>query len=430
VGSILVIGALLTAFNVVLDGRLHHDADNLLRDRASAQLRTLSVVDGRLRVPEAPDKAIPDTRTWIFAGAAVLEQPVSSARDRQAALSLAHRAPAFETVAGTGVRLYAVPVVQASHRLGVMVVGASLLPYDSSARTALIASLILGALTILAIAATSWWMIRRALAPVADMTAKAADWGEHHLSLSRRFYSGEPHDELTTLAATFDQLLERLAHSLRREQRFTAEISHELRTPLARIVAEAELAASRERSPVEYRNALDSIRAAAEQLGGALDALLAAARSEQAGISSALDGRGVAERAAASHRDSAERRGVKIEVTGSAPNLRVGTEPDLVDRTLAPIVDNAVRHAKRLVSIGVTRSNDHVVFEVRDDGPGIEPRLQERIFEPGVSTTNGEGSGAGLGLPLAQRLARAGGGEIECARSATGANFSVRFPLV
>ena len=65
------------------------------------------------------------------------------------------------------------------------------------------------------------------------MTEDAASWSEH--DLDRRFDLGEPYDELTRLAATLDGLLERIAASLRHEQRFTAELSHELRTPLARI---------------------------------------------------------------------------------------------------------------------------------------------------------------------------------------------------
>ena len=117
-------------------------------------------------------------------------------------------------------------------------------PFQSSAQTALIGSLVLGVLTVLGIAAASAWVTRRALAPVARMTAAAADWTEH--DLSRRFFAGDPHDELTELAATFDRLLDRLSQSLRCEQRFTAEISHELRTPLAKILAEAELAACQE----------------------------------------------------------------------------------------------------------------------------------------------------------------------------------------
>jgi methyl-accepting chemotaxis protein len=207
VGAVVVVAALVGGFNLVLDARLRGDADNLLRQRVAVQLQTLSTLDGRLRVSETPDSAVTDTQTWVFAGGRALERPVAGPRDQRAALALVDRAPRLQSVDATDTRLEAVPIV-AGRRVGTLVAGISLTPYENSAHTALIASLVLGALTVLAIALASWWVIGRALAPVARMTAKAADWGEH--DLSRRFYAGESHDELSTLAATFDQLLERL----------------------------------------------------------------------------------------------------------------------------------------------------------------------------------------------------------------------------
>ena len=72
------------------------------------------------------------------------------------------------------------------------------------------------------------------------MTRQAAEWSEH--DLERRFSQGPPRDEFTTLAATLDGLLDRVAASLRHEQMLTAELSHELRTPLTAISAEAQYA--------------------------------------------------------------------------------------------------------------------------------------------------------------------------------------------
>ena len=110
------------------------------------------------------------------------------------------------------------------------------------------------------------------------MTEDAAAWSEH--DLDRRFELGDPYDELTRLAATLDALLDRLAASMRHEQRLTAELSHELRTPLARISAEAELALSRPRTGDDYRAGMEAIGRSAEQMTRTIDALMAAARQE------------------------------------------------------------------------------------------------------------------------------------------------------
>jgi len=167
-------------------------------------------------------------------------------------------------VDATDTRMEAVPIRVGSQRLGTVVVAASLTPYESTASFALLGSIILGLLMLAAIAGLSRWLISRALRPVARMTAAAADWGEH--DLSRRFFPGEPYDELSTLASVFDGLLARLAQGLRREQHLTAEISHELRTPLAKILAEAELSSGRERPAQQYRAALELIRRYAQDL--------------------------------------------------------------------------------------------------------------------------------------------------------------------
>ena len=103
--------------------------------------------------------------------------------------------------------------------------------------------------------------------------------------------AGSRSDELTSLAATLDSLLERLTVSLRREQRFSAEMSHELRTPLARIQAEVELALRRERPSEEYRAALEAIARSAQQMTRTVDALVAAAREASSTTRGSSDAR-------------------------------------------------------------------------------------------------------------------------------------------
>ena len=85
---------------------------------------------------------------------------------------------------------------------------------------------------------------------------------------------------LGQLAATLNGLLDRLSASLRREQRFSAELTHELRTPLATICGEAELALRREREPSAYRTALQNVLANAQTMARAIDTLVAAQRQQ------------------------------------------------------------------------------------------------------------------------------------------------------
>jgi signal transduction histidine kinase len=84
------------------------------------------------------------------------------------------------------------------------------------------------------------------------------------------------------------------------------------------------------------------------------------------------------------------------------------------------------------VQVSVHPNGDAVEFLVRDDGPGIRPEESERIFEPGFRGDAGTVSGspgAGLGLSLARRLARAVGGDVEATQNGAGTTFRASIPL-
>lgn len=431
----IALAVLISAFNIVLDARLRSDADNVLRERATTVLRGLGTVNGRLSVAEAPDAGAVDTQTWIFAGARALEQPARlDARDQVAVRALARARLGFTTVDATDTRLLATPVRSGFRQLGTVVVAASVSPYESTASWALLGSVILGVLMLAASVALSRWLISHALRPVAEITGRATAWGE--LDLGRRFFAGEPHDELTGLAAAFDRLLARLAESLRREQRLTAEVSHELRTPLAKIAAEAELGRGGERRGGERAEALERIGAHALELQQVLDTLLASARAGQPRASQGSDAAESARRAAAQVRDALAAQGKSIAVACDHGRRRAAAEDDVVQRILAPLLDNAVRFAHRRVDLAVRARDGFVVYEVSDDGPGVAAPDRERIFEPGFCAggpcadgVDGHShAGAGLGLSLVRRLAHAAGGEVEARERAGGASFVVRLP--
>ena len=428
-GATVTLATLVAAFNLLLDARLRADGDNVLRERATTVLRGLSTVDGRLSVAEAPDQGTIDAQTWIFVDGRAVEQPAGAdTRNQRAARSLAWVGQEFKTIDATDTRMQAVPVREGSRRLGTVVVAASLGPYQSTARFALLGSIALGLLMLAAIAALSRWLISRALHPVARMTAEAAEWGEH--DLSRRFFPGEPYDELSTLASVFDGLLGRLAGGLRREQCLTAEVSHELRTPLAKILAEAELSGSRERSPREYQVTLELIRRCAQDLQRVLETLLASARAQTPGKVSTSDARESVERAAEPLREALAAQGKSIEVVSAKP-VRVAVETDVVERILSPLLENAGRFARQRVGVDIGMTDGEVLFEIHDDGPGVDALELERIFEPGFRSATpptDTHTGAGLGLPLGRRLARAVGGEVEGLTSGDGGRFAVRLP--
>ena len=388
---VVSVAGLIVGFNLVLGRTLNRDSRDLVQSRAVAQLSSLGFQNGHLTTSETPDERASDAYIWIFEGTRLLERPRTEAAVDKAARAMTSGPSRYRDVPESDARLYSVPIIQGGKRVGTVVAGVSLSPYEATRGAALIASVVFGVLVLLAL--------------------------------------GPPHDELTELAATLDGLLDRVAASLRHERRFSAELSHELRTPLARVLAESELALRRDREPEEYRRALELIRRSADQLARTVDALVAAARFEAAGDVGLASAEEVAANVTAACAGFAASREVDVEVVPRAPALRIGIDPDLAERILQPVIENACLYGSSRVRVELARENSTVVFAVDDDGPGVTDDERERIFEPGVRGQGANGNaGAGLGLALSRRLARTVHGDVYAEASATGGRFLIRLP--
>ncbi len=425
----VAVTVLVAGFNQVLARTLDSDASDLVRSRANAELTSLRIEQGRLTSGEASDAHASDAYVWLFGGGRVLERPRVGSVVDAGARRVARGPDRTLDIGSADARLYAVPVIHRGKRVGTVVAGVSLAPYEETRSTALIASVVFGALVLLLVGGTTWWLLGASLRPVVRMTRQAAAWSEH--DPDHRFALGPPNDELTELAATLDGLLDRLAASLRHERRFSAELSHELRTPLAHVLAETELALSRERGPSEYRTALETIRQSADRLSRIVDALVAAAAYEAGGARGVADAAEVAAGAAAACAGLAEQRNVAIEIRAPVRPLRIGVDTDLAERILQPVVENACRYGSTRVRIDLVRRDSAVLYAVEDDGPGVTENEEEQIFEPGARGTAARSNGsvgAGLGLPLARRLARSVQGDVLADPAAHGGRFVVRLP--
>ncbi|MDT7713755.1 MAG: hypothetical protein QOG46_2658, partial [Pseudonocardiales bacterium] len=421
-----VVALLVGTFNVVLSTSLNRDVNRALRARAAAATTTTTIVRGHVVVHESPDDAAIDRDVWVYERGRPILRPPGGAALQHAADALALRPGGYADTVDDGARLHSVALTDRGQVVGSVVVGESLKPYDETTDLALAGSVALGGLLTVVVAALTWLATGRALDPVREMTRTAADWSAH--DHARRFGPGPRPDELGELAGTFDALLDRLSASLRHEQRLSAELSHELRTPLARIAAEAELLGRRTRSAEELAEGLRAINANAAEMEAILDTLMKAARAD-AGLA-----RGRAALAPLLHRVAERWRpalaaaGVELEVV--APDgIDVGVDADVAERILTPMLQNAERHARTRVVLSAERAGTAVLVHLDDDGPGIPRELRQAVFEPGRTQTNG-GDGAGLGLALARRLARATGGEVDVTGNpaGVGARLRVRLP--
>jgi signal transduction histidine kinase len=124
-------------------------------------------------------------------------------------------------------------------------------------------------------------------------------------------------------------------------------------------------------------------------------------------------------------------REVELDVRPPPAPMMAGVDAEVVERIVAPLLDHARRYARARVILRAVARDGAIVVTVADDGPGVEPEAREVLFEPGARTAGVNGHrGAGLGLPLARRLAKAIGGDVTVvpAVPGAGAQFEVRLP--
>lgn len=423
----LLMVILTVVFNTVVSHRLQREADDELRTRAAAVATTVDTRHGRVRVLETSGDRLLDTNAWIYAGGRLLEQPPSGAGDlTRAAETLAVRGRRdCRTVHGPDtIRLCAEPVPAGAVRATV-VTALDLAPYRSSARTLLLGSFALDAVMLVCTYALTRLAVGRALRPVRTMTDQATQWSA--VGSEERFAGRGRPAELAALGASLDSLLDRIRAVLRHERQLTGELSHELRTPLSRIVAELDWWQARPRSGAETKASLDVVAEAAQSMRTICDTLLDEAREGVPTAPGTADVPTVLDRLAT----RAEASGlVRVVLPGEPGPLTAGVQPALLERIVSPLLANALRYARTTVMLAACRTDGGIRVEVMDDGPGVPSAFTGLLFQPGRRADPGDGhGGAGLGLPLARRLARSAGGEVSHDPGhAPGARFTVTLP--
>ncbi|MCX4648425.1 MULTISPECIES: sensor histidine kinase KdpD [unclassified Streptomyces] len=430
----LLMAVLTVAFNTVMDRHLQHQADDELRNRAAAVATTIDTSGPRVRVLETVNDHLLDANAWIYAGTRVLEQPPATTADstlaRAAGQLAAQRKRTCSTVNPESPHAVRLCSDLVGNRHGATVVTAlDLGPYRSSADTLLLGSLILDAVMLACTYALTRLAVGRALRPVRTMTDQATQWSA--VASDERFgVEGHP-VELARLGTSLDTLLDRIRTVLRHEQQLTGELSHELRTPLTRIVIELDWWKARPRTAAETRATHGVIVEAAQSMRTICDTLLSDAR-DRAQNSSAAPGTTTV--VPVLHRlvESFDaREHVQTSVDVADPGLQAGVAPALLERIVSPLLTNAVRFAVSAVTVSARQLPGRVRIDVTDDGPGVPAKFVGDLFQPGRRADLDDGhDGAGLGLPLARRLARAVGGEVSHDPGYTsGARFRVDLPV-
>jgi heavy metal sensor kinase len=281
-----------------------------------------------------------------------------------------------------------------------------------------------------------YWMSRRALAPVDEITRSARTIGAQNLSM--RLAVPQTGDELERLATTLNEMLSRLDDAFQRITQFTADASHELRTPVSVMRTSAELALRKPRTEAEYRDAMSQILAETEKVSRLIEQLLLLARTDSSSTTIPIartNLNDILERVWRQARIPAESKNLKSELHVPQAPIWVRGDPASLERLFLILLDNAVKYTSDGGRIELRLSSDDgfALTEIRDTGIGIAPEDIPHIFDRFYRADRArsrETGGTGLGLAIGRWIAGAHGGEIRVqSEPSKGSSFQVRLPL-
>ena len=220
-------------------------------------------------------------------------------------------------------------------------------------------------------------------------------------------------DEVSRLAETLNDMLDRLEAAFEHERRFVADASHELRTPLALLRTELELALRRPRSRDELELALRSAAEETERLTRLAEDLLLIARSDQGSLPvrrERVSARDLLADVAERFAGRAERLGRSVEVD-DGEDAALDADPVRLEQALGNLVDNALTHGRGQVRLSVVSLPKRVELHVTDEGAGFPAGFAERAFDRFSRADEARSpGGTGLGLAIVQLIASAHGG--------------------
>ncbi|HEX6116962.1 MAG TPA: HAMP domain-containing sensor histidine kinase, partial [Solirubrobacterales bacterium] len=238
-------------------------------------------------------------------------------------------------------------------------------------------------------------------------------------------------DEVGQLARTFDEMQQRLARLDSARKEFIANASHELRTPIFSLGGFVELLETEDPDPNARREFVRNMREQVDRLGKLATDLLELSKLDAGALElreTPVDLGRLATQVAEEFRPVAERDGSAVTVEPPGGPIARG-DPDRIGQILRILIDNALAHTPQGTPVTVTtqisqRGTADVV--VHDDGPGIDPGAESRVFDRFY--TGDSVGGTGLGLAIARELAVRMNGSLALVESRRGTAFRLSLP--
>lgn len=327
------------------------------------------------------------------------------------------------------------PILHADRVVGIVQVASSLEGMDEIFHS--LAYILISAIiaSVVIAAAVGWFLARKALRPVTEITKLARKIEAEHLN--QRITIEAPQDEIGQLASTMNDMIERLEKSFNQIKQFTADASHELKTPLTILKGEMEIALRSKGGVEDMKEALRSSLEEIDRMNYIVRNLLDLAKMDVEGRSRSAEAVWLDK--VLSDRYEHLRRlaldsGVRLDMLR---NMRACVLGDMVrlSQLVYNLIDNALKYTPKggAVELMLTAEDGKAVLRVRDTGVGIAkedlPFIFDRFYRVDKARSR-EVGGAGLGLSICKEIIEAHGGAIDVvSEPGKGSTFTVKIPL-
>lgn len=283
----------------------------------------------------------------------------------------------------------------------------------------------------LASALLAWLVVRRGLAPLAHLAARAEQVTARRLGA--RLALEEAPREVHGLADSINAMLERLEESFHALEQFSADIAHELRTPINNLLLQTQVTLSRPREAPEYREALHSNLEELERLQRMVADMLFLARADRGMIEQNAEEialRPEIESVAEYFEAAAAEHSQAIAVRGEA---RLAADRSLLRRALNNLLSNAVRYSPRgaAIDVAIEDGADECRVTVSNPGEALPDEELRRLFKRFARREDSrarEIEGAGLGLAIVDSIMKLQGGSLRATSDGGLLRFVLAFP--
>lgn len=290
--------------------------------------------------------------------------------------------------------------------------------------------------SILFILLASFWVSKKIIKPIQQITNKVKKIGSENLNL--RLSLPSQNDEFANLARTFNDMLDRLQTSFETQNNFVSNASHEFNTPLTSIIGQADVTLSKTRTQEEYVESLTIILQEAEKLDKMVQALLFLAQTGFNGKVQKFDKVRIDQlildvKLTIAKIYPASKIHIDFNLLPETPEkLKVKGNEQLLHLALTNIVGNACKYSRNQpVTISLGATADKIIVAVKDNGIGIPDNELQYIYNPFYRASNTKQfEGHGIGLPLARNIIKIHEGDINVySVNNQGTTVEVKLPL-